>query len=207
MLVKTINPLTKNRVKIILESGFTFVLYKGELSVYGIKEEKELSKESYDSIMNEVLPKRAKLRAMNLLKLKPYTVKGLTDKLRDGGYPEEIINIAIEYVSSFHYLNDYQYALDYIYTYKTRKNSMKLKQDLISKGVSKDLIDMAFEESFAEDEGDFEEEQIKAFAMKKGYYDRNFTYEETQKLTATLYRKGYSIDKIRKVLNTTGVDE
>ena len=65
-----------------------------------------------------------KLRAMNLLKSRPYTVKGLTDKLKDGGYPESVINIAIDYVSSYNYLNDKQYALDYIYTYKNSKNKI-----------------------------------------------------------------------------------
>ena len=200
MTVRTIQEINKSRVKVILDNGFAFVIYKGELYSYKIKEGEELKEETYDEIMHTVLPKRAKLRAMNLLKVRPYTFKGLRDKLTEGGYPEEIIDIAIDYVASFHYLDDLQYARDYIYTYKERKNKQKLIQDLINKGVSKDLIEEAFESELSTDETDYEGLQIKNILRKKGYYDREFSYEELQKLKASLYRKGFSSDKISEYL-------
>lgn len=43
-------------------------------------------KEAYDSLIDDVLSKRATVRAMALLKNKDYTRKGLEDKLRDGYY-------------------------------------------------------------------------------------------------------------------------
>ena len=200
MTVRTIQDINKSRVKVTLDNGFAFVIYKGELYSYKIKEGEELKEETYDELMHMVLPKRAKLRAMNLLKVRPYTFKGLRDKLTEGGYPEEIIDIAIDYVSSFHYLDDLQYARDYIYTYKERKNKQKLIQDLINKGVSKDLIEEAFESELSTDETDYEGLQIKNILRKKGYYDREFSYEEIQKLKASLYRKGFSSDKISEYL-------
>lgn len=202
MTVAKIQEFKNKQVKIILESGFAFVLYKGELCKYGVIEGEELSEANYNEIMMQVLPKRAKLRAMNLLKARPYTVKGLTDKLDEGGYPTEIIKVAIDYVSGFNYLNDYQYARDYIYTYKETKNKNKLFLDLTSKGVDKDTIMKAYDDEMGEDSSEYEICQIKKYITKKGYFDRDFTYDETQKLLASLYRKGFSPELIRKAVRT-----
>ena len=56
--------------------------------------------------MQEVLPKRAKLRAMNLLQGREYTTSQLRTKLQQGYYPPEIIEQAIEYEAGFHYKDD-----------------------------------------------------------------------------------------------------
>ena len=68
MLVTEIAEITKSKVKICIDYQISFALYKGELRKYGIKKEEELSEEIYNMILKEVLPKRAKLRCMNLLK-------------------------------------------------------------------------------------------------------------------------------------------
>ena len=203
MLVTKIRELTKNRIEITLENGFSFVLYKGELRLYKIKESEEISEAAFSEIMNVVLPKRAKLRAMNLLKLRPYTEKGLYDKLSEGGYPDEIITIAMDYVKSFHYIDDNQYARDYIYTYKDRKNKAKLKQDLILKGVSKDIINQALLEELEEDGVELEKKQIEDFLRKKHYDGDKATYEEKMKFMSALYRKGYSVGLVQKLLDIT----
>ena len=67
MTVTRIEELSRSRCKIYLEDSFAFVLYKGELRLFGVREQEELSEESYREIMQEVLPKRATLRCMNLL--------------------------------------------------------------------------------------------------------------------------------------------
>ena len=202
MQVTKIQEITKNRVKVTVDNEFSFVLYKGELRLYKIKEECELIKESYDEIFNIVLPKRAKLRAMNLLKIRPYTVKGLTDKLLEGGYPDEIVKVAIEYVSSYHYLDDLNYAKEYIYTYKDRKNLKTIKFDLIKKGVPKDLIEEALNDELP-DSRDYEQKQIIEFINKKKKSYDEFNYENKMKVLASLYRKGYNVELSKKLLDIT----
>ena len=73
MTVTRIEELSRSRCKIYLEDSFAFVLYKGELRLFGVREQEELSEESYREIMQEVLPKRATLRCMNLLQSRAYT--------------------------------------------------------------------------------------------------------------------------------------
>ena len=57
--------------------------------------------------MKDVLLKRAKLRCMNLLKSRDYTEYQLRMKLRQGVYPEDIIDAAVAYVASYGYVNDF----------------------------------------------------------------------------------------------------
>ena len=77
MKVTRLEELSRSRSRVYIEQEFAFVLYKGELRSYHICEGEELEQSDYEEIINKVLPKRAKLRAMNLLKNREYTVKQL----------------------------------------------------------------------------------------------------------------------------------
>ena len=191
MTVTAIQELTKKKSRILFDSGESIVLYKGEISKYRIICDEEISPSSYDEIINNVLPKRAKLRAMHLLKSRPYTEKRLRDKLVENGYPSSAINTAIEYVSSFGYIDDVKYAEDYFDTYRTRKSQKRIISDLLGKGVSKDIISEVISSGSYEDNRDYEGEQIKRFLSKKGIIADDLSYEDRQKIRASLYRKGY----------------
>lgn len=198
--VLQINDINSKRKQICLDNGVSFPLYNNELRLYDIRENEYLSEKSERELFEELLPKRAKLRAMNLLKLKPYTVKGLRDKLSDGGYPDEITQCAIDYVSSYRYLDDYQYSCDYFNTYKDRKNSVRMKSELMAKGVDKDVIENAYYDVFGEDDEDYEAEQILSILKKKHYDKDNASYEEKMKIFASVCRRGYSPEKVKKIM-------
>ena len=83
MRVTEIEELSKARSRVFIDNEFAFVLYKGELRSYHMVVGKEIDQKDYEDIVGKVLPKRAKLRAMNLLKNREYTVKQLHDKLKD----------------------------------------------------------------------------------------------------------------------------
>ena len=67
MTVTKIEPVTKTRYKVYVDGQFAFVLYKGELSRYHIAEDSELEEEIYQNLRKEIVLKRAKLRAMQLI--------------------------------------------------------------------------------------------------------------------------------------------
>jgi len=84
MLITKTEPVNKTKYAVSIDGEFAFVLYKGELHKYGISENRELAQDVFDEIMEHVLPKRAKLRCMNLLKSREYTRQQMEDKLRQG---------------------------------------------------------------------------------------------------------------------------
>jgi len=200
MIVTGITELDKSRSKIEIDYTFAFVLYKGELHIYGIEENCEIPEAVYYEIMHNVLPKRAKLRAMNLLKKRSYTKHALSEKLRQGGYPEQVICDALAYVESFHYIDDRQYALDYIEYNKGKKSSARIRQDLIQKGIEEGIIREIWEECAGEDAGNLDKEQILFWIKKKQFSPKTADFKEKQKMMAFLYRKGFKVEDIRSVL-------
>ncbi len=199
MIVTDIRELDKKRSRIYLDGDFAFVLYKGEIREYKIAVGKEISPSAYDEVMTVVLPKRAKLRAMNLLQKKDYTEKQLRDKLSDGDYPQEFIDDAIAYVKSFNYIDDERYARDYISYHMATRSRNRIVQDLAGKGISKDVYQDILEELYQDDEG-AEIEQIKKLLVKK-HYDPDITeFEDKQKIMAFLMRKGYNSSDIRRAM-------
>ena len=200
MTVTAIRDIAKSRVLVGVDETFAFVLYKGELRSYGLKEGQEITEEAYRDIMENLLPRRAKLRAMNLLKTRSYTEKQLYDKLKAGDYPEEIIEQALAYVRSYHYIDDRQYAEDYIEYHKESRSRSRILRDLVQKGISIELAGEVYEEKAGEDRTELEKEQILNLMHKKNFVPNEATFEEKQKFSALLYRKGFQVDTIRCAL-------
>ena len=200
MIVTDIQELSKSRSKIVLDQEFAFVLYKGELRQYSIKLGQEFSEEAYREIMTEVLPKRAKLRAMNLLKSRTYTTVQLRIKLQQGGYPETVIGEALEYVASFHYTDDLRYAVDFITDNEHRKSRFRIEQDLRGKGISAEVIEQAWQEWQANGGTQDEDAMIEALLRKKNYDPERADIKEQQKVYAFLMRKGFSGEKISRAM-------
>ena len=146
MRVTQITELSKSRSKVFIDQEFAFVLYKGEFHLYHVREGEEIAEEDYRIIMEEVLPKRAKLRAMNLLKTREYTTAQLRAKLRQGLYPDSVIEQALEYVASFHYTDDSRYAVDYITYHEQTRSRRRIEQDLQKKGIPGEVIEQAWNE-------------------------------------------------------------
>ena len=118
MEVTKTEALTKTKYKVELDGEFAFVLYKGELSRFGIAEGAKLPEETVEKIRTEIILKRAKLRAMHLLEDMDRTEGELHRKLVQGMYPEDIAGAAIAYVKSFGYLDDARYAQNFILSRK-----------------------------------------------------------------------------------------
>ena len=199
MIVTGLTEVSKSRYKVYIDHEFAFVLYKGELRSYKLAEGQEIDESSYEEIMRTILPKRAKLRAMNLLQKRQYTEKQLMDKLKEGFYPEEVINEAVCYVKSFRYLDDLQFAVDYITYHEASKSGRRITCDLLQKGIAGETIKKAFEEWQALGGSQDEMEMIRKLLEKK-HYRHDCEPKEKHRIYAFLLRKGFSMENVNKVL-------
>ena len=144
------------------------------------------------------MQKRAKLRCMHLLEKRDYTEKELRQKLTAGKteYTQEEMDIAIDYVKSFRYVDDGKYACKYIEAMRSRKSRRQIEQELYQKGVDKELIQEAFEVT-----GEVpEEEQIARWMEKRHYNPESADLKENQKMYAFLARKGFCPENIQRAL-------
>lgn len=207
MKVTRIEELSKSRSRVFIDEEFAFVLYKGELRLYHISEGKEISEENYTAVMTEALPKRAKLRAMNLLKSREYTVKQLKDKLKEGGYPEKIIEEALSYVAGYRYTDDLRYATGYISDHESSKSRRRIEQELLGKGIDKPTLERAWHEWEEKGGSQNEQEMICRLLEKRHYNPDTADAKEKQKTYAFLMRKGFSGEQIRGALRTEALYE
>lgn len=200
MMITELKEVSSSRIKVYVDEQPAFVLYKGELHKYSLKKGEELPTEVYEELLHTVLPKRAKLRCMNLLKTRDYTELQLRKKLQQGFYPEEVIDEALSYVASFHYIDDLRYAGDYIHYNCSRKSKRRIENDLLSKGISKETIRAAWQKWEAAGNAQDEDEQIKALLLKKNFDASAAEPKELRRMYAFLLRKGFSADKVQKHL-------
>ena len=203
MIVNQIENLTKGRYKIYIDEEFAFVLYKGELNLYNIKTDNELKQEHYQEIMEQVLPRRAKIRCMNLLKDKDYTEYQLRKKLREGYYPVLAVENAVEYLKSYGYINDVRYTRRYIEYHISNKSIKRIEADLLNRGIDKHLIYTTMDQMKQEGMKSNENQLICEYMRKKNYCSNTASFQEKQKMFAFLYRKGFSGDEIGKLLDIT----
>ena len=141
----------------------------------------------------------ARLRAMTLLQKHRYSEKQLGDKLKESGYPQDVIQDALSYVKSFRYVDDLQLAVDYITYHEGDKSKRRLTMDLNKKGISANVISQAFDQWQALGGQQDEQEMIKKLLAKK-HYDPECDLKEKQRIYAFLLRKGFSVDNVNSVL-------
>ncbi len=197
MTVTRLEAVTKTKYKVFLDGQFAFVLYKGELSRFHLAEGEEVNLETVKKIRDEVILKRAKLRALHLLEDMPRTESQLRQKLKEGSYPQDVIDETIDYVKSFGYLDDAAYARDFIETRKGKKSRQELYGALMQKGLDKALVMQALDAAYQEEDA---KEAVRVL-MEKRQYDPD-TADETQrqKFLAYLMRKGFSYEDVRDFL-------
>lgn len=200
MIVTQLADMGKGRYKVYIDERPVFALYRGELNRLGIREGEAVTEETLCEIRKEILPLRAKKRAMNLLQKREYTAAGLREKLRDGDYPEACIEEALAYVESYGYVDDLRYARDFIVYNLDRKSRMRIEQDLMRKGIAKDTIRNLFEELEGEGTTQDEAAMIQSLLKKKKYNATTADRQEKQRMYAFLYRKGFHAGAISKAL-------
>lgn len=191
MNVDRIEPLDKRRSKVFLDGDFAFALYNGELRHYQIEEGRQIGDEVYDEIFQGIVCRRAKERALYLLKDKGRTVLELRQKLKKGWYPEKAIDRTVDFLKRYHYVDDEAYTRNYVELYGNRKSRAELAQSLRKKGIDRKLIKEICEEM----EPDAAEE-IRKILRRRGYSE--MIWEEKQKTIAYLMRRGFSWGEIQR---------
>lgn len=205
MTVTKVEACSKTRFKVYLDGKFAFVLYKGELSGFGISEGKDISDGSIEKIKRDVVFKRAKLRAMHLLEDMDRTEAALREKLRMGFYPPDAVDAAVEYVKSFGYLNDSRYAQNFVRSRKALKSRKEITAALLAKGLSSDQITEAFDICFRDDKYE-EEDTIRGILRKKRFDPDTADENMVRKMYAYLARRGFRYDSIRQVIQKGNMD-
>lgn len=198
MTITEITPLAhgKEKVQVSFDCAQDLILYQSEVRRLGLHGQMEVSKELYEKIYYDIVGKRAVKRAMHLLEKMDRTQEQLQKKLSESGYPQELVEEAIAYVKSYHYIDDERYAKTYVRLNQEKKSAGRMKMDLLAKGVAQEVVARALEE-----ENETEPETlIKKLMEKKKFDPASAAPKETAKMYQFLLRRGFSGTEIMHVL-------
>lgn len=172
-----------------------FYLYPGEVKKSRLTDGMLLSEEDLEKIRLTYAIPRAKKRALGILVKGDQTTHQLREKLEKSYHDSRSIEAALEFVTDAGYVDDLQYARDYLHSRKHRKSYRMIRMDLAGKGIPSEMLDILFEEEGDQAREDVEEAVIK-YARKFPKTDR----AALRKICAHFYRKGYNPELIQTIV-------
>lgn len=186
----------KGKYRTTFDTGEKCVLYRGEAVRFSISEGAFISEQQFETLINEVVGKRAKKRALHLLEQMDRSERKLREKLEQGGYPQCCIDDAIEYVKVFHYLDDHRFASTYVRYHQNSLSRQQLSQKLMAKGIGRDDIARALEEEYSADE----DEHIIKLLSKKHYDPDSCDDGEFRRIYQYIMRRGFKSGSILRIM-------
>lgn len=192
--VNNYEALGKGRYRVAFDNGVSCILYRSEAAQLSIEVQCSLTDENYDYLINEIVGKRAKKRAMHILEQMDRTEHQLRGKLAKGEYPQECIDSAVEYVKKYRYLDDERFASSYVRYHQEKLSRQQLSVKLSQKGVSKDIIAEALEMEYEADDG----EKIRNLLSKRHFDPDNTDRQENNKIYQYILRRGFKSSDILK---------
>lgn len=196
MIITKLEKIDQKKTKVYADDEYVFLLYPPDIRKYEIQEEKEIPESVYTDIIENTIYRRAKQKALAILKYMDRTESELAEKLRKEYYTEPIILRTIEYVRSYNYIDDERYARNYVRTRKSLKSRKQLQIELKNKGIEKELINNTLDICMESDE----EALLRAYKKKVKNPDELTTLQK-QKVFASLFRKGFRYEDIKKYLD------
>ena len=185
------------KVRIRMDDGSAFIMYRREAEKYGLSDDSEISADLWEQILSEVFIPRARSRAMHLLEKQDRTRSGLYRKLSESGYPHEAIDQAISYVESYHYIDDDRYAASYVRYHQYGKSRRRIYMDLKSKGVDDEIIRRAIEQEYTTSE----EEMIRDILSKKHFDISSGDAKKRSQMYRFLIGRGFAYEDIDRVFH------
>lgn len=168
---------------------------------YALKEG-EMSKEKFREFLKENDRQNAKSYLYNMIARKGRTTKEARDRLYEKGFHKDAVEYAIGVVSSYGYLNDEEYAKNYVSSAIRSKGEYRVKRELQLKGISdENMVD-------ALDLMDSDSEYESAYTLAKKYLKSKDISDEKvkEKLFRYLVSRGYGYDLVKKVMRTLGAE-
>ncbi len=193
---KTITALTvqkknPNRVNIFLDGDFSFGLYI--VNAGYLKVGQTISQEVIDQLLKVDQIEDGFQKALRFIAYKPRTTYEVIKKLKENGLQEDVIAIVIERLTEKKYVDDLQYAKNWVENRNVNKpRSRKLvKWELKNKNISEEIISEVTGEMLPE-------EKLAILAAEK-YARRLSGFEEdifTRRLSGYLIRRGFSYSTV-----------
>ena len=195
MRISYIEKIRKNKLQITLEDSETFIISERDWQRFMPEQDTWIHDDVLSELFEDYMLPRAKYKALNLLKSRDHTRIELIRKLKNAGYPDGVIHKTLEYIDSYHYLNDVRFAENYIAYRGKTKSRKELLYELSLKGLDKEFVQDT--EAFKENCND--RDVVLALILKRWGDEPKPDTKEKDRMTRYLARRGFSASDIFSV--------
>lgn len=188
----------RDRLNIYIDDVFSFGLSLDVFVKYNLKKNQELDNTFIEEILLAEENNKAIHSALKYLSYRQRSIKEVEDQLARKGYEESIIENTKNHLIDKNYLNDYEFAENFIRD-KSHLNNYgieKIKYELFRKGISKSII----AKTLKFDEDDEYNNAMKLANKKIRSYANLDEAQATRKLGGYLQRRGYRYETVWKVI-------
>lgn len=191
-----------NKVKITFDDSSSLYVNYNVVVQFALRKGDNLDEKLLNRLLKADELFDIKAAAYRLIGRRDHSSAELKRKLLKKGFDIDLINELIIELSEKHYLNDYDFARKYSGEAVDKKKSgiNKVRNDLIKKGVSKEIIENVLndinENTLLENARELLNKKMKTSAFIK-----TESRKKKQKLFSYLKSKGYSSDLILKLLS------
>ena len=193
MTVTAIRQDSPDRLRVVLEDGEELRSTLGVVTALRLYAGRELDAEGLEELRRESGRALARERALTLVSQRQMSAKELRDKLRQKGIEPETADWCVDWLTERGLLDEASYAAAVVRHYAAKGyGAGRVRAELNRRGLSRELADEAMETM-----PDGQEKIDRLIAARlRDPGDR----DEVRKLSASLYRRGFSSEEIRSAL-------
>lgn len=190
----------KNRVNVYIDNSYAFSAYSELIYKENLKVNTEVDEDKLLSIADKENLSKCKESALRIIERSYKTEKEMIKKLTEKGFDLHNIDIVINFLKEYNFINDVNYTKMYINDKLSSQGKQKIRYSLIRKGISSQLID-----EFLDNVKDEEEKKIAIdLALKKYKSLRKIEkdkYKLWNKLCRYLVSRGYDYSMSKDTVN------
>ncbi len=194
MIIVSLKQTSPGRVTICTDDGGEIRSTPGVVTELRLFTGCELDGHDCEAAVRESARALAREKALEYLSQRPMSAKELGRKLRDKSFDEATADYCVQWVLEHGFLHEDSYAAAIVRHYSAKGyGAGRIRQELMRRGVPRDL----WEEALAAMPEDTSKIDRYVSARLSDPSDR----DAVRKLSASLYRRGFSSDEIRGALD------
>ena len=188
------------RRSIFINGEFICGVDREVVATLGLRVGQEVNRGEIQKILRQEELNRARDYALKLLSYRPRTAKEVQDRLKKRGYDEGIVDEIVKKLERLGLLNDGEFAMNWAASRMRSKpvGKFRLRQELLLKGISEDLIRETIETAYQE--ADELELAIRVAGQKMRSCKSLDDMTARRRVYSFLQRRGFSYETIKEVL-------
>lgn len=185
----------KDRVKLYLDGEYFGSVSALVAATKRLEEGREIDEKALSDLLFESDKRNAFDYALGYISRYVCTCKKIEEKLYEKGYGKVVVNFTIEKLASYGYINDAEYAVQYVTVNRGVKGARRLREELKQRGVAIEHIENALKEVTTE------EDDAYALAVKHASGKDLGDEKYVARLVRYLSYRGYGQDVIARCLS------